>query len=260
MDISNDYIRRAGRQSQLEQVSALRQMREIVVRLFGGDSNESTSSKAAFLTGFDRRGFLKIGGLSIATAAVFAACGSDDDGTAGARDPGEGDDEEASGGDRSGDITILRTASSLELLAVDVYQKAIDSGLVTATAVADAAKLFQEQHREHAGMFAGATKQLGGEPFEEPNPVVLQQLQPTISALADEAGVVRLAYDLENAAAATYFSTVGVFDDPKLNQAAMSVGGVEARHAAVLASVLNQAAVPKSFFTADGAIAAGTGV
>lgn len=259
-DISNDFIRREARESQIEHVSAMRQMRDIVGRLFGGDSNESASSKAAFLTGVDRRGFLRIGGMSVATAAIFAACGSDDEGSSGTAAGGASDEEEESSGGDSSDITILRTASSLEILAVDVYQKAIDSGLVTTKAVADAAVLFQGQHREHAELFSGATKQMGGEAFEEANPEVLKALQPAIAALKDEAGVIKLAYDLENVAAATYFSTVGAFKDVKLNQAAMSVGGVEARHAAVLASVMDMPAVPKAFQTADGAVAAGTGV
>ena len=47
----------------------------------------------------------------------------------------------ASGAD--GDVTILRTASSIEVLAVAVYQTAIDSGLVKTAAIGDAAKLFQ---------------------------------------------------------------------------------------------------------------------
>ena len=205
---------------------------------------------------------MQIGGLSVATAAVFAACGTDDS-DPGPRATGEvGTDTTATEGEKGvdGDIRILRTASSLEVLAVEVYQKAIDSGLVKTAAVADAAKLFQAQHREHGELFQGATKELGGEPFDKANPVVLQSLQGPIGALQDEMGVLELALMLEQAAAATYQSTVGAFTDASLNQAAMSVGGVEARHVAVLSSVLQKAPVPRAFQTKDGAVAAGTGV
>ena len=96
---------------------------------------------------------------------------------------------------------------------------------------------------------------------------MLAQLDPAIKALRDEKGVVQLAHDLEKAAAATYFSTVGAFEDASLNKAAMSVGGVEARHVAVLAGVLTTAfstptdQVPGGGFqTKDGAVAAGVGV
>ena len=49
-------------------------------------------------------------------------------------------------------------------------------------------------------------------------------------------------------------------NDATLNTALMSVGGVEARHAAVLASVLAQTAVPRAFGTTEGALPPGTGV
>ena len=258
MDISSEFIRREAKESQVEHDASMKTMRSLVNRLFG-DTSESGIAKADFVTGgLNRRKFLQIGGLTVATAAVFAACGSDDtadgNGTA-----AEGEDEEM-GAAAEGDITILRTASSLEVLAVDVYQKAIDSGLVKTAAIADAAKLFQAQHREHAALFQGATKKMGGEEMTEANPVVLQTLQGPLAALKDETGVVQLALMLEQAAAATYQSTVGAFKDVTLNQAAMSVGGVEARHVAVLSSVLKQPGAPKAFQTTDGAVAAGTGV
>jgi hypothetical protein len=262
MDISNDFVRREANESQIEHTSSMRSMRELVNRLFG-DTTESGIAKADFATGgVNRRKFMQIGGLTVATAAVFAACGSDDsDGTATAAGDNSTDTTMGSDGKGAdGDIQILRTASSLEVLAVDVYQKAIDSGLVKTAAVADAAKLFQAQHKEHSELFQGATKKLGGEAFDKPNPVVLQSLQGPIGALKDEMGVLELALMLEQAAAATYQSTVGAFKDASLNQAAMSVGGVEARHVAVLSSVLKKAPVPKAFQTKDGAVAAGTGV
>jgi hypothetical protein len=261
MDISSEYVRREAQESQIEHNASMKTMRDLVSRLFG-DSRESGIAKADFATGgLNRRKFMQIGGLTVATAAIFAACGSDDDKSSGAAaDSKDSTETTMGGGDAKGDITILRTASSLEVLAVAVYQKAIDSGLVKTTAVADAAKLFQSQHKEHAALFQGATKKLGGKEMTEPNPVVMQSLQGPIAALKDETGVLQLALMLEQAAAATYQSTVGAFKDVTLNQAAMSVGGVEARHVAVLSSVLNQPAVPKAFQTTDGAVAAGTGV
>ena len=136
----------------------------------------------------------------------------------------------------TGDVAALQTASSLEELAVAVYQTAIDSGLVKTAAIGDAAKLFQSQHKEHSQLFQGATSKAGGTPFAKPNPAVLEQLQPTIKALKDETGIVMLAHSLETAAAETYQKVVGTLKDLTLNQAFMSVGGTEARHAVILAS------------------------
>lgn len=265
MDISNDFVRREAKESQAEHVEAMKTTRRLVDRLFGGRTDESGFAKADFVTGgVNRRKFLQIGGLSVASAAVFAACGNSKstDGQDAKSAVGNATDKgsAAGSGAAQSDITILRTASSLEVLAVDVYQKAIDSGLVKNTAIADAAKLFQSQHKEHAALFQGATKKMGGTEMTEANPVVLQSLQGPIAALKDENGIVELALMLEQAAAATYQSTVGAFKDLSLNQAAMSVGGVEARHVAVLSSVLKKPAAPKAFQTTDGAVAAGTGV
>ena len=263
MHLHNDDIRREAKASQLEHDSAMRTMRRLVDRLFGdgdgdGDHGESAFAKADFVTGgVNRRRFLQIGGLTVATTAVFAACGTDD-----SKDTADASSDTTAepGGASTSDVTILRTASSLEVLAVDVYQKAIDSGLVKTAAVGDAAKLFQSQHREHAALFQGATKKLGGTPFEMANPVVLQSLQGPIAALHDEQGVLELALMLEQAAASTYQYSAGAFKDSSLNQAAMSVGGVEARHVAVLSSVLGKPPVPKAFQTTDTAVKVGTGV
>lgn len=261
-DFSSDYVRREAKQSQLEHSSAMSSMRELVNRLFG-ETDESGIAKADFVTGgLNRRTFMQIGGLTVATAAVFAACGSDDSGDTAKGAVDKADEKgSGSGSDASeSDIKILRTASSLEVLAVEVYQKAIDSKLVTTAAVGDAAKLFQSQHREHAQLFQGATKKLGGKPMDKANPVVLQSLMGPIAALKDETGVLELALMLEQAAAATYQSSVGMFEDKTLNQAAMSVGGIEARHVAVLQSVLKKPAAAKAFQTTEGAVVPGTGV
>ena len=61
-------------------------------------------------------------------------------------------------------------------------------------------------------------------------------------------------------------SAGGTFTDPKLNPAIMAVGGVEARHANLLAQVLGSLGdpsampVPKAFQVTDKAVMAGTGV
>ncbi len=260
MDISSDHLRREAAATEVEHRRAMVRMREALRRLFDGDRRVTTETKRDFaINGIHRRRFIQLGGVTIASAAILAACddGDDDDDAA----PG-GDGDGNGGGKRASDtdITILRTASSLEELAIVVYQTAIDSGLVTTTAVADAAMLFQGQHQEHAALFEGATEDAGGEAFTDPNPAVMDQLQPAIDALTDETGVVQLAYDLENVAAQTYQSAVGAFTDASFNVATMSVGGVEARHAAVLAQVLNQPAVPVAFQVTDQAVMAGTSV
>jgi hypothetical protein len=254
-------------------------LRDALARIFGGDTTLSEDERARAVLGMDRRSALKLGGVVLLGGAVMAACGSDNSNSsadaAGAATTGAAATTAATAAAASpttvaagagGDVTILRTASSIEELAVAAYQTAIDSGLVKTAAIADAAKLFQSQHKEHSASFQAATKAAGGMPFTMPNPAVLAAIKPMVDALKDEKGVVALAFELETAAAQSYQSYVGTFTDPKLNPAIMAVGGVEARHAAVLAQVLNSLGdmsampVPAAFQVTDKAVMAGTGV
>lgn len=254
-NIDRDNLRREAREIQAAHADAMTGWRGLVRRVLDPSSKASHQAKHdVLLSGLNRRRFLQIGGVGVLSAAVLAACGSDDNG---------GGAGAASGDATDSDITILRTASSLEHVAIDVYQKAIDnaSALGITAGVADVAKLFQQQHREHAGLFEGATRDAGGTPFTTANPAVMEQLAERINGLASEADVLVLARDLEDVAAATYQSTVGAFDNLTYNAAAMSVGGVEARHAAVLNGVLSDNAFKSNaFHVTTGAVAAGTGV
>jgi nitroreductase len=261
VEILNDELRRQARATQDAHAAAMRPFRNALNRVFGERGATADAKRHLMLPGLDRRGFLRIGGVTIAGAAILAACGGDDDDSTGATSAAAGASSPTSAsGSNAQDATILRTASSIEALAVAAYQKGIDSGLVTTPAVADAAKLFQSQHQEHLDYFVSLTEKAGGQAFRDPNPAILEQLQPTIAALSDEQGVVQLAHDLEVAAAETYQSNVAMFKDATLNVAIMSVGGVEARHVAVLATVLATPPVPAAFQVRDKAVPSGTGL
>lgn len=257
-DFSRDELRRATRELAADHARSLRPFRDGLARLFERSDVASELKSDVVLGGLARRRFLRIGATSVAAAAVLAACGSNDKGS-GAATPAETTTSTAKLA-TPGDITVLRTASSLELVAVNAYDAAIKANLLTTPAVSDAAKAFMGQHKDHSDVFQSLTKKLGGEPYDKPNPALTAQLQPRLAGLANEQQVIALALELERAAAATYVAAVGTFGDPSLNEAIMSVGGVEARHAAVLATVLNQPAVPGAFATTAGAVPPGTGL
>jgi hypothetical protein len=254
-DIGRDQLRRDLRAIDAEHRRTLRPAEEVLSRLFEDERAGGPASAKAdvVLGGLHRRRFLRVGGLSVAAAAVLAACGSDEKSS----DATTSTTEKAAA---PGDITILRTASSLEHVAIDAYTAAGKSGLLTTPAVVDAAKLFLTQHQAHAKLFEAQTKRLGGQPFTVANPVLAQQLAPRLAALEREQDVVALALDLEKAAAATYQASVGNFDDITLNEAIMSIGGVEARHAAILAAVLGQSPAPNAFASTQGAVPPRTGL
>ena len=273
LDLPNDQIRRELREIDDLQQSSLPAFRSALRRLFGDAGHTEAEQSAAVIGGLSRRNVLRIGGVTLLGGAVMAACGSSATKAATTTSGGASTSlapttaaPTTAGATTTvaamatGDALILRTASSIEELAVAAYQTAIDSGLVKTAAIADAAKLFQAQHREHSALFQAQTKAAGGTPFTQPNPAILAAIKPTIDALKDELGIVALAFELETVAAQTYQSNVGTFTDLKLNAAIMTVGGVEARHAAVLAGVLKQGQVPKAFQVTDKAAKPGTGV
>lgn len=217
-----------------------------------------------------RRRVLQVGSITILASAALAACSK-----SGSSKPAPTSSTSSSLRSPSPDVPVLRLASSLEHYVVGLYQTGAGSGLVKTKAIADAAAYFASQHADHAKFFEAATTAADGQPFTTANQVVAESLRPRVDALKTEADVVKLVYDVEAAVAATYFSSVGGFKDPKLNAGTMSVGGVTARHVAVLGLILSGLPEPvpgidvrkdsppypaAGFQTKDGAIAPGTGV
>jgi hypothetical protein len=257
MNVNQDEVRRELRASREDQRLAIPAWKEALARVFSPGSDISQADKAQLLGVPTRRQALKLGGVTIIGAAVLAACGDDDEGNNGASTDDSTAPMGGSGGSAASDldITLLRTATSLEISAVDTYQAAIDSGLVTTAAIAEAATLFQEQHQEHADLLATATTDAGGEAYDMPNAYVQENvIDPALAALTDEMSVVSFALELENVAAQTYAFAAGALSTPAFRQAIMTIGGVEARHAAVLAGVLEEPQVPAAFLPTDQAV------
>lgn len=263
MDIYRDELRRQLKLVDAEHKAAMKPFREALLRIFGKESNIPIEAKAELLRlpAPGRRQFFKIGGATVLGAAILAACGDDNGPIAetGTTQPSDTTTSApadttttttAATGASDMDIVLLRSATSLELLAVQTYQTAIDSGLVTTPAIGAAATLFQSQHREHAAQLQSATTDAGGQPYDQPNAYLSDNVvAPALAALTDENSVVAFALQLENVAAQTYAFSAGVLSTPAFRQAIMAIGGVEARHAAVLAAVVQpaQQPVPNAF-------------
>jgi hypothetical protein len=267
MDFSRDELRRQALASQREHDDVLGRWRAALQRVFDPDGPASRRDRAALVGVPSRRQFLRIGGVAVAGSALLVACGDDEDDSAGTTTTAAagGSTSTTEGGVTTTtamaatetDLTLLRTASSIEVLAIDAYQAAVDSGLVTDQAVADAALLFQSQHEDHNAALQAQTEALGGEPYAEANPYLKENVvDPALGAVTDQLSVVRLALDLESAAAQTYALAGGLLSTPVLRQTIMSIGGVEARHMAVLQGVVDGAGtaqVPVGFMPTDGA-------
>jgi hypothetical protein len=133
-----------------------------------------------------------------------------------------------------GDAGIAAFAQSVELTAVATYDAAAKSGLVTTKAVLDAAVKFSGHHTEHAAAFGAAA---GDAATGKLNQALLDALVPGLTAAKTENDVLKLAYDLENAAAATYLFALGALESVGALQLTASILPVEAQHAVVLGQV-----------------------
>jgi len=240
MDLNRDELRRELRAIDADNQAIMPRWYDALRQIVGGGTTLSTDAKAALLgvPAPGRRQFFKIGGATIMGAAVLAACGSDDatdDASTVGGDGGDAESGDAATGEM--DLPLARTAASLEKLAVDTYQAGIDSDLVTTAAISEAATLFQAHHQEHLDALNGAIKDAGGDEVTEANEAVFKaMIEPAVTAAASEADIVNIALELENAAAQTYVFAAGTdgLSTPALRSTIMTIGGIEARHAAVL--------------------------
>lgn len=246
MDLNQTEIRRELRAAEAHNATAVPRWREMLHRTFGDSVASSPADKAQLLGLPDRRGFLRIGGISIAGAALLAACGDDD--TVATQVGGSPDDGNM-------DVVLANTAISLETLAIDTYTVAAESGLVERAVVAEAAGLFMEHHISHRDALVSTVEAAGATPFTGTNAAVKSAIvDPALAAAVDEEDVIRLAFDLETAAAQTYVFAAGGLSSPELRSTIMTIGGVEARHAAVLSQIgrFNTATVfPDAFYPAS---------
>jgi rubrerythrin len=255
-NFSTDEVRRQLRVVDRANDAVMPRWREALERIMGGDEKLSTDEKAAILgvPSPSRRNFFRLGGVTILGAAVLAACGSDDDDTAGttpgtnapgtnapidttaptapATTPGT-DPMTTEAGDVDMDLTLAKTAASLEKLAIDVYGQA--GALLTTPAVIAAATMFAGHHQLHLEALNGVITGAGEPEITQMNQAVFDALvAPALADAASEADAVNLALALEEAAAQTYAFAAGALSTPALRSTIMTIGGIETRHAAVL--------------------------
>lgn len=207
-------------------------------------------------TSLPRRDLFRLGGISVATASVLAACAykGGESGRVGSAPEGV---KPATG--TVTDPVLLRTASSVQHLIVDVYNVALDGANVASwlPAHADTITAMRDAHLAHAETLQALTTAAGATAFTCANPKlqsllvapILDRLQngvaETSSAKAIEpsddiaADFLNLAHGLESMAAATCQAFAPKLADPALRQAMMTIGKVESRHTALLALLGN---------------------
>lgn len=250
-DISRDQLRREVRELGATTEHDTAAARRVYSQLL--DSGPTVDGVRNALLG--RRDMLRIGGLGVATAAVISACGEHARGEVG----------------RVGvvpttvplptavltNVTLLRTASSLEHSIIDVYEQLIGNSDLLDPKFDDLFKRYRDDHTAHAQLFEQLTTDGGGEAWSCSNPkfddVIVNpvvnritkgaEATPTAKAIdpSDDPrrDMLNFAHGLESLAGATYQSFVVLFSDASLRADAMTIGAREARHAALLALTIN---------------------
>src|SRR6476661_10920477 len=128
MDLNRDEIRRQLREAEVLQKEAMGPFRRALDRMFSGEEDYDVRTKSQLLGVPDRRQFMKVGGATVIGAAVLAACGSSSDKAASSgtttpttATPTSPTTAPEAAADAATDKVLLRTATSIELLAVAVY-------------------------------------------------------------------------------------------------------------------------------------------
>lgn len=237
---SQDNFQRFLAEADAQQRSLMPRWRDALNRIFLGDEGKDlTNDQKAAILGVPspgRRQMFKMGGTAILGAAVLAACGDDDDAAPTSGDTGS---DTSDGGDGGGnmDLTLAKTAASVEALAVAVYTNPAVGEIVTNETVLAAAGLFAEHHQAHQDALNSVVTGGGEEAVTDPNQVLFDALvQPVLDDPSEEK-VLQLALDLEGAAMMTYTFAGGQLSTPELRSTIMTIGGVEARHWAALTFV-----------------------
>jgi hypothetical protein len=201
-----------------------------------------------------RRNFLLGAGAFAAASGALAACGDDKKKRTGPTT------ETTVGltGSLSGDLQIAALAASLENLTAATYQMGLDAAAANKLggvppAIVTFFQTAKRHHDEHAAAWNAILTSAGKTRVTDPDQALKPQIDQAFAQVKDFFGLVRLALSLENVAAATYLSGIGVIQNNQALKAAASIHPVEMQHAAVLNFVLGNDPAPDSFAKTEGA-------
>jgi rubrerythrin len=197
----------------------------------------------------DRKRFLKaVGGTAGAGAfALFlAACGSSSNSSSSTSSSGTTSTQTSTPAAKTGtemfgagDMGILGYALTLEYLETAFYQDAAASGKLSGKVLA-VAKEFGSQEGEHVKALEATIKKLGGKLPAKPKAKF---------PLKDQKSILALAATVENLGANAYLGQAGNIENKEVLAAALSIHTVEARHAAILNTVVGMDITPDGAFS-----------
>jgi hypothetical protein len=132
------------------------------------------------------------------------------------------------------DVLILQTASSLEHYASGIYTTVAGLDVAGRTGLVPLLTTFAGHHADHAASLESATLDAGGRTVTQPNRLLSQAAMRRLPGLRTAKDVLEFIYAVEALSEATHRQSVGLFENGSRNSLIMGIGGVEARHIAVL--------------------------
>lgn len=186
-----------------------------------------------------RRQALRLGGAALGLGAIVAACGDDRTGDESAGRVGYAPPATDPGDYAVTDVVLLRTSSSVELTAVEVYSAVIDMGALSGEAQ-QLAELLRDSHQDVADAFGELTVAAGGEAWECTNPWLMDRsIEPIVDAIEESDDVARdvfsLAISMEDLTAATHQAFTVELSEADQRLASAQAAALESRQSAALA-------------------------
>lgn len=159
-------------------------------------------------------------------------------------------DAAADGPPVSPELVLTGFAVGLELALATLYDRAVATGKLGSDAKAVASSI-GDHHTQHSASL-GALVAAGNGPVPTAgNAGLLSTYQPRIDGATDEAALVSILGELEEAMAATYFDALGTIESTALSANVATILPVEAQHAVVWSAAADATGTPAHQPSAD---------
>lgn len=179
---------------------------------------------------------------------------TDANGSSATGDSSPADDTTSAEPPPEADLDVAAVAASLEVLAVNTYQAALDaagSGALgeVPPAVAEFATAVQTHHQAALDAWNAVLTGAGREAVTAPPADLEATVNEEFAKITDVVGVAELARMLETIAADTYTGAIGTLQSDAAIGLAGSIQPIDRQHVAVLNFVLGEYPVPEVFAT-----------